>query len=145
VYNFSVRLPDDWIVEEVTTGDPLMVGHELNLHPVVDSEKENIRLTFRRMGEMIPLWPTGVGQGEFFSQGTLDIARQPASRILLVCPTGEVTSIWYHATDSQPNLIRGDLEFGFIFSTIGHCEPGYSLSGEVQLVGEMIIASLNVP
>jgi putative hemolysin len=145
VYNFSVRLPDDWIVEEVTTGDPLMVGHELNLHPIVDSEKENIRLTFRRVGEEIPLWPTGVGQGEFFPQGTLDIAEQPASRILLVCPTGEVTSIWYHATDSQPNLIRGDLEFGFIFSTIGHCEPGYRLSGEVQLVGEMIIASLNVP
>ena len=26
-YNFSIRLPDDWTVEEVTTGDPLMSGH----------------------------------------------------------------------------------------------------------------------
>jgi hypothetical protein len=97
------------------------------------------------VGEVIPLWPTGVGQGEFIPQGTLDIAGQPASRVLLVCPTGEVTSIWYHATDGQPNLVRGDLEFGFIFSTIGHCESGYSLNGEVRLVGEMIIASHKVP
>jgi hypothetical protein len=44
VYNFSVRLPYDWIVEEVTTGDLTMNGHEL--HPIVDSEKENIRMTF---------------------------------------------------------------------------------------------------
>jgi hypothetical protein len=41
--------------------------------------------------------------------------------------------------------MRGDLEFGFIFSTFGHCEPGNNLSGESQLVGEMIIASLSVP
>ena len=67
-------------------------------------------------------------------------------RVLLVCPTGEVTSIWYHQGEGVPNITRGDLEFGFIFSaTPSHCEAGYSLSGKVQRVGEMIIASLNVP
>jgi putative hemolysin len=145
VYNFSFKLPDGWVVEEVNTDDPLLIDHALNLYNVVDSQAQNIRVTFRRVGEEIPLWPTGVGHGEFIPQGTLDIAGQPALRVLLVCPTGEITSIWYHQVEGQPNITRGDLEFGFIFSTFGHCEPGYSLSGESQLVGEMIISSLKLP
>jgi len=146
VYNFSIMLPEDWIVEEATTSDPLMNGHMLSLHPKYDVEKERIRMTFRRVGEEAMLWPTGVGEGEFIPQGTLDVTGQPALRVLLVCPTGEVTSIWYHQGEGVPNITRGDLEFGFIFSATSlHCESGYSLSGKVQRVGEMIIASLNVP
>ncbi len=102
-------------------------------------------MTFRRVGEDVHLWPTGVGQGEFIPEGTLDVASQPAQRVLLVCPTGEVTAIWYHQAEGQPNIVRGDLEFGFIFSTAGHCEAGYSLNGKTQHGGEMIIASLKVP
>jgi putative hemolysin len=149
-YNFSIMLPEDWIVEEITASDPLM-NHAINLHPKeiapdVVVGKENIRMTFRRIGEDVRLWPTGVGQGEFVSQGMLDIAGQPALRMSLVCPTGEVTSIWYHQAEGQPNITRGDLEFGFIFSgTPSHCEAGYSLSGKIQRVGEMIIGSLKVP
>jgi putative hemolysin len=146
VYGFSIMLPEDWSVDEVTTGDPLMNGHMLNLHSEKDVEKQSIRLTFRRAGEESMLWPTGVGQGEFIPQGTLDVAGQPAQRVLLVCPTGEVTAIWYHQAEGQPNITRGDMEFGFIFSAAPtHCEAGYSLSGKGQLVGEMIIASLKVP
>ena len=73
------------------------------------------------------------------------MAGQPAQRVLLVCPTGEVTAIWYHQGEGQPNIARGDLEFGFIFTAANHCEAGYSLSGKVQRVGEMIIASLMAP
>ncbi len=105
VYNFSIRLPDGWVVEEVTAGDPLLIGHALNLYSVVDSQVKNIRMTFRLVGDETPLWPTGVGHGEFIPQGTLDIAGQPALRVLLVCPTGEVTSIWYHQAEgsAQPH------------------------------------------
>ncbi len=146
VYNFSIMLPEDWIVEEVTASDPLMNGHMLSLHPEYDVEKESIRMTFRQVGEDTLLWPTGVGQGEFVPEGTVEVAGQPAQRMLLVCPTGEVTSIWYHQDEGMPNITRGDLEFGFIFSASPfHCEAGYSLSGKVQRVGEMIIASLDVP
>ena len=145
VYNFSIKIPNDWIVEEVIGGGPGMDGHILRLHPTTDTHKESIRLTFRRIGEDTSLWPTGVGHGEFIPQGTLDIAGLPALRILLVCPTGEVTEIFYHHAEGQPAIVRGDLEFGFIFSAFGHCEPGYSLSGEIQQIGEMIIASLDVP
>ncbi len=144
-YNFSIRLPDGWVVEEVSTDDPLLIGHAINIYNVISSTTQNIRMTFRRIGETTPLWPTGVGQGEFIPQGTLDIAGQPAVRVLLVCPTGEVTAIWYHQAEGQPAIPRGDMEFGFMYSTLGHCEPGYSLSGEVQLEGEMIISSLQVP
>ena len=102
-------------------------------------------MTFRRTGEEARLWPTGVGQGEFIPQGTLDVAGQPAQRLLLVCPSGEVTAIWYHQGEGQPNITRGDLEFGFIFSAGSHCEAGNSLNGKNQRVGEMIIASLKTP
>ena len=145
VYNFSIMLPEDWSVQEITANDPLMNGHTLSLHPKYDVGEENIRMTFRRVGEEALLWPTGVGQGEFIPQGTLEVAGQPAQRVLLVCPTGEVTAIWYHQGEGQPNIARGDLEFGFIFTAANHCEAGYSLSGKVQRVGEMIIASLMVP
>lgn len=145
VDNFSIRLPEDWIVEEVTTGDSTQDGHVLNLRPEYAAGKENIRLTFRRLGEEVRLWPTGVGQGEFIENGTLEVAGSPAQRMLLVCPTGEVTSIWYHQGEGQPNLVRGDLEFGFLFSVGSHCEAGQSLGGKVQRWGEMIIASLKVP
>ncbi len=145
VYDFSIRLPDVWIVEEVATGDPLLIGHALNLHPIDETQKELIRLTFRQVGENIPLWPTGVGQGEFIPLGALDIAGQPAQRILLVCPEGEITEIWYQDGVDRPAVRRGYMEFGIIFNTLGHCEPGYSLGGEAQLEGETIIASLSVP
>jgi hypothetical protein len=146
VHGFSIMLPEDWVVEETTGSDPLMSGHLLTLLPNYDSGNETIRMTFRRIGEEARLWPTGVGHGEFIPQGTLDVAGQPARRILLVCPSGDVTEIWYHdAAESQPNIQRGSMEFGFIFSGPGHCEPGYTLGGKIQRWGEMIIASLKVP
>ena len=104
-YVFILRMPPDWCVEETTAGDPHMVGHLLNLHPLVGDETLNIRMTVRQAGdEEILLWPTGVGEGEFVAQGTLTIAGEPAQRLLLVCPSGAVNSIWYHqsAASSQP-------------------------------------------
>ena len=147
VYGFSIMLPDGWVVNEVTSNDSMLNGHMLKLGgQVTTGGAEYIRMTFRRIGENTLLWPTGVGPGEFIQQGTLDIAGQPSRRLLLVCHTGEVTSIWYHdAEESQINIARGEMEFGFIFSTKFHCEPGQSLSDKTQHVGEMIIASLKVP
>jgi putative hemolysin len=151
VHGFSIMLPDGWVVNEVTSNDALMNGHTLTLGgQVTTGWTESIRMTFRRTGEDIPLWPTGVGPGEFVEQGSLEVAGEPARRVLLVCPNrtnpgGEVTSIWYHDANEQPNITRGDLEFGFLFQTEGHCEPGHSLTGKIQHMGEMIIASLKVP
>jgi len=141
-YGFSLMLPEDWKVEEISTSDPLMNGHMLNLY----TEGLNIRMTFRHTGEDVLLWPTGVGAGEFVQQGTLDIAGQPARRVYFVCPNGEINAVWYHGNEDSPNIQRGDLEFGFIFTlTNFYCEEGHSLDGKSQHVGEMIIASLKAP
>ncbi len=142
---FSIRLPDGWAVEEPSADEPLMVGHLIDIYSLTASLPQNIRLTFRQVGEDTLLWPTGVGQGDFISQGTLDIAGQPAERVLLVCSTGEITAIWYHQAEDQPNIVRGNLEFGIIYLADGHCAPGYSLGGETQQLGETIISSLSVP
>ena len=143
-YGFSLLLPEDWVVEEVTVGDPLLNGHLLNLHPRVD-ETLNIRLTFRHPDEDVLLWPTGVGAGELIEQGTLPVAGEDARRIYFVCPTGQVQSIFYQGMDTA-NLLRGDVEFGFIFELKQtYCEEGHSLDGKNQHIGEMIIASLTLP
>ena len=147
-YGFSLQLPPDWTVDETTTGDPLMNGHMLMLSsPQGAGEGLQIRITFRHTGEDFPLWPTGVGSGEFIEQGTLNVSGQPARRILFVCPTGQVNSIWYHGeSESNPNIQRGDMEFGFILNLTGYyCEEGHSLGGKTQYAGEMVIASLQVP
>ncbi len=142
---FTLRLPDGWIIDEAGSSDPLLVDHEINLTNAMASPSESIRLTFRRMGEDTILWPTGVGEGEFVEQGSLEIAGQPVKRMLLVCPSGNVTAIWYHQSSDQPNISLGDLEFSIIFSMSGHCEPGNNLAGTAQQVGETIISSLVVP
>ena len=143
-YGFSLMLPEDWLVEEITTNDALMNGHLLNIYPEAGIGGLNIRLSFRRSGEEQPLWPTGVGAGEFIQQGTLEVAGQPVKRTLFVCPTGEINSIWYQG-EQEPNIVRGDLEFGFLFSyTDVYCQEGYSLGGKEQHVGELVIASLGV-
>ena len=144
-FGFSLRLPIDWIVGEVTTGDARMNGHLLTLRPQDPSTGINIRMAFRRSGEETLLWPTGVGAGEFVVNGVLDVAGQPARRMLFVCPAGQVGSIWYQG-ESTPNIQRGELEFSFIFGfENGSCPEERSLDGKVQRVGEMIIASMQVP
>ena len=144
-FGFSLLLPPDWVVDETTTGDPLMNGHLLNLHPEDAVEKLNIRMSFRHVGEELLLWPTGVGEGEFVPAGTLSVAGQPAQRLLFECPSGQIGAIWFHQSAGQANIQRGNLEFGFIFGFTGAtCQEGHNLSGKVQRVGEMIISSLHV-
>jgi putative hemolysin len=147
VYGFSIKVPEDWVVEETTTGDPVMNDHTLILHPQPTSEVyPTIRMSFRTIGEDVLLWPTGDGQGEFISQGTLDVAGQSAQRNYFVCPNGIINSIWYQGIENEPDIQRGNMEFAFLYSYTGaYCQEPYSLTGKVQLVGEMIIASLNLP
>ena len=145
-YGFSLEIPPDWVVDEITAGDPLLGGHLLMVHPQDAVETVTLRVTFRRLGEEVLLWPTGVGNGEFLPQGTLDVAGQPAQRLLLVCPGGQVNAVWFHNSATQANIQRGSLEFGFILKNDNAtCQTGASLSGKIQLVGEMIIASLKTP
>jgi hypothetical protein len=67
-------------------------------------------------------------------------------RVLFVCPTGQVNSVWYHQNENEANIQRNDMEFGIIFSYAGiYCEEGYSLEGKVLRVGEMIISSIKMP
>jgi putative hemolysin len=147
VYGFSMMVPEDWAVEETTTGDPVMNDHTLILHPQPTPDVyPTIRVSFRTIGEEVLLWPTGVGQGEFISQGMLEVDGEPASRTYFVCPNGIIDSIWYQGGENEPNIQRGNMEFGFIYSYSGsYCQEPYSLTGKVQLVGELIIASLQVP
>jgi putative hemolysin len=146
VYGFTLLLPADWIVDETAAGDQILSGHLVNIHPQDSAENLNIRLTFREAGqEDILLWPTGVGSGEFVQQGTLDMAGESVRRMYFICPGGQVNSIWYQGQE-KANVRRGNLELGFIYSYTGvYCQEGYSLGGKDVRIGDLIIASLNVP
>lgn len=122
-----------------------MDANSLIIRPEDESSQLMIRMTFRKAGEEAYLWPTGVGSGEFLEGGTLEIATGSAKRMYFVCPTGQVDSIWYMGFDT-PHLQQGELEFGFIYSYAQvYCEEGYNLDGKEQHIGELIIASLQVP
>jgi len=145
VYGFSLLLPDDWTVEEETSSTNMLSGHLIILHPD-PALNESIRITFRQSGEDILLWPTGVGQGEFVPQGTMEIDGVTVQRNQLVCPTGEVTSIYYQGTQGDPFVSLDGLEFGFIFSaSSNHCQTGFTIAGKTQVLGEKILSSLRVP
>lgn len=144
-YGFTFMLPPDWLADETAAGDSLLGGHLLTLHPAGTNGMESIRMTFRRVGEDVLLWPTGVGEGDFMGQGTLEVSGQSVERFQLVCPTGEVTSIWYHQGEGEPNITLDGMEFAFIFNAGPvHCEAGSTLGGKAQAQGELIIASLRV-
>ncbi|MGD8750541.1 MAG: DUF2807 domain-containing protein [Anaerolineales bacterium] len=143
-YGFSLLLPPEWVTDESATGVPILKGHLVNLRPQNSNETLNIRMTFRRVGDEVLLWPTGIGAGEFVSHGFLEVAGGPVRRMLFVCPSGQIDSVWYRG-ESEPNVRRGEFEFGFIFSHAGvYCELGYGLDGEVQHLAEMIVASLQL-
>lgn len=142
---FSLKLPADWVVNEITTGQTARDGYTLQIQPQDAGSHLLIRMTFREKGGESYIWPTGVGAGEFLKGNTLEIAGGPAQRNYFVCPTGQVNSIWYMGLDT-PHLQRENLEFGFIYTFFErYCEEGYSLGGKQQHIGELIIASLTVP
>lgn len=142
-YGFSLQLPMDWVINEVSQA--AMDGHTLEIQPQDAGSHLLIRMTFREKGDESFLWPTGVGAGEFLEGGVLQIANSPAKRNYFVCPTGQVNSIWYMGSDT-PHLQSGNLEFGFIYTFFEkYCEEDYSLGGKQQHIGELIIASLQIP
>jgi putative hemolysin len=145
VHGFTFRLPGDWLVAEDNAADSLLSGHLLILRPADAPEAESIRLTFRVVGEDTLLWPTGVGEGEFIEQGRLEIAGEPVVRRLLVCPSGEVSAVYYQPEQGGPNILRGGLEFAIIYTASpAHCTANASLGGAALQTGETIIASLEV-
>jgi len=142
-YKFAFFLPGDWIVEEITTKDPEIQGHQLNLHPRESNGGEYIRLTYRMPDESVPLWPTGVGAGQFVPGGTLQVAGLSVGRNYFVCPTGQINAIWYFGAENGTPVQLGEMEFFFLYSYLDvYCQEGYSLEGKGQHIAELIIASL---
>jgi putative hemolysin len=147
-YGFSIMLPEDWVAEETSTSDPLMNGHFLMLHPRIETGTDlNIRMAFRRKGEDTLLWPTGVGDGEFVADGTLEVSGQIVRRILFKCPSGVIGDIRYHGPEETgPNIQIGEFEFGFISSYTGvYCQEGFSLEGKLARLSDLIVSSLTLP
>ena len=141
-YGFSFQYPPDWVVEPDANPISTLYGHALFVRPADESARVSLRVVFRRAGEDILLWPTGVGEGEFVERDSVPFLGGTLKRVALVCD-GRDQSVWYKSVmgDQQP---RGDLEFSFILAYRGACSDGYSLPEQVQAIGNMIVTSFEI-
>jgi len=141
-YGFSFQYPPAWVVEPDADPTSTLYGYALFVRPADESVPVNLRVVFRRIGEEILLWPTGVGEGEFNARDSIQFIGGALRRVVLVCDARD-QSVWYESVTGDQNR-RGDLEFSFILAHRGACADGYSLPEQVQVIGNMIVTSFEL-
>lgn len=140
-YGFAFRFPPAWTLEAIQGPDNTMAGHQVKLHirPEANREIEMI-ISFKRVGEDQLIWPTGVGDGEFFDKGLAWLMTEPVTRNTLVCD-GRDMSVYYQ----QEGVVRrGDLEFAIILSYVGSCADGYAIPVEIEDLADAVVATLTL-
>ncbi len=137
-YGFALRRPPDWALEEIQGPDNTMAGHQVKLHirPEANREIEMI-ISFKQVGEDQLIWPTGVGDGEFFDKGLAWLMAEPVNRNTLVCD-GRDMGVYYQ---QEGGVQRGDLEFAIILGYVGSCADGYVIPVEVQTLADAVLAT----
>jgi putative hemolysin len=82
-YGFSFRYPADWKLKEITGSDNTMSGHAVHLlHPTDPAVK--MFVAFKRADEEQRIAPTGMGDGELISRGSVSLLGHPVERIVRV-------------------------------------------------------------
>jgi putative hemolysin len=137
-YGFAFRRPPDWELEEVQGPDNTMAGHQVKLHirPEANREIEMI-ISFKRVGEEQLIWPTGVGNGEFFDKGLAWLMAESVTRHVLVCD-GRDMSVYYQ---QEGGVRRGDLEFAIILAYTGNCTDGYAIPVVIEDLADAVVAT----
>ena len=136
-YGFAFHRPPDWELEEIQGPDNTMTGHQVRLHIRPEANREiELIISFKRVGEEQLIWPTGVGDGEFFDKGQAWLMAEPVTRHVLVCD-GRDMSVYYQ---QEGGVRRGDLEFAIILGYVGSCADGYAIPVAVQDLADAVVA-----
>jgi putative hemolysin len=138
-YGFEFLYPPDWVVVPDDNPVSTLYGHALFVQPEGERAQVQLRVVFRRVGEDLLLWPTGVGDGEFFERDSIIFMDGELRRTVLMCQ-GHDMAVWYRNMEGAV-IQRSDLEFSFILARSGSCADGEGLSPADQVIANMIVAS----
>jgi hypothetical protein len=138
-YGFDFLYPPDWVVVPDNNPVSTLYGHALFVRPADEAAQVHVRIVFRRVGEDVLLWPTGVGEGEFIERDSLPFMGGWLQRVALVCQAHDMM-VWYLSAGGGV-IQRGDTEFSFILAHLGSCADGAGLSPGDQAIANMVVAS----
>jgi len=140
-FGFAFRFPPDWELEVIQGPDNTMAGHQVKLHIRPEANREiELIISFKRVGEDQLIWPTGVGDGEFFDKGQAWLMAEPVKRNTLVCD-GRDMSVYYQ---QEGGVRRGDLEFAIILGYVGSCADGYALPVASEDLADAVVATFTL-
>lgn len=140
-YGFSLRIPPDWVSEEIEEPDNTMSGHQLKLIAQPESNRKvEMIISFKKTSEDQMIWPTGTGEGEFDTRNTVSLLGQPVNRNVLVCEKQDM-SVYYQ---QDGGVKRDNLEFALILHYVGLCTDGYSIPAEIQSLADIVVGSIRL-
>jgi putative hemolysin len=139
-YGFSFRYPADWKLKEITGQDNTMSGHAVHLlHPTDPAVK--MFIAFKHVDEDQRIAPTGMGDGELVSRGSVSLLGQPVERIARVALEKDL-AVYYGWPRSAAT--GGDLVFWLALDCA--CSPAdpavTGLTPEVEQIADTVIASI---
>jgi putative hemolysin len=141
-YSFSFRYPANWILKEITGPDNTMSGHAVHLIHPTDPAVRMI-VAFKRVDEDQRIAPTGMGDGELVSRGSVSLLGQPVERIVRVALEKDM-AVYYGWPRSA--AARNDLVFWLALDCA--CSAGdptvTGLTPEMEQIADAIVASIEV-
>jgi hypothetical protein len=139
-YGFSFRYPADWKLKEITGSDNTMSGHAVHLlHPTDPAVK--MFVAFKRVDEDQRIAPTGMGDGDLISRGSVLVLGHPVERIVRVA-LGKDLAVYY----GWPRAAVASDELGFWMALDCACSPAdpsvTGLTPEVEQIANAIVESI---
>ena len=141
-YGFSFRYPADWNLKEITGPDNTMSGHAVHLtHPTDPAVR--MMIAFKRADEDRRIAPTGMGDGELISRGSVLLFGQQVERIARVALEKDL-AVYYGWPRSS--AAGNDLVFWLALDCA--CSAGdpavTGLTPEVEQIADAIVESIEV-
>ncbi len=139
-YGFSFRYPADWKMKEISGSVDTMSGHAVHLlHPTDPTVR--LIIAFKRADEDQRITPTGMGDGELVSRGSVSLLDQDVERIARVAVEKDM-AVYYGWPRSATT--GGDLAFWLTLDCM--CSAGdptvTGLTPEVEQIADAIIESI---
>ncbi len=141
-YGFSFRYPSDWKLKEITGPDNTMSGHAVHLlHPTDPAVK--MIIAFKHVDEDQRIAPTGMGDGELVSRGSVSLLGQPVERIARVALEKDL-AVYY----GWPRAAVAGADLVFWLALDCACSPAdpsaTGLTPEVEQIADAVVASIAV-
>jgi hypothetical protein len=141
-YGFSFRYPPDWILKEIVDPVNTMSGHAVHLiHPTEPAVR--MIIAFKRADEDRRIAPTGMGDGELISRGSVSLLGQQVERLARVSLEKDM-AVYYGWPRSA--AAGGDLVFWLALDCA--CSAGdpaeAGLAPEVEQIADAIVESIEV-